>query len=310
MDQHSFIIRNYRPADSDTYVRFYSEAVSICHSRDSFLLAWLTGQSARPDDFSEENLLIAEREGALVGACHLVPEMAIDRVVLRLCVIPGVLAQNIALTLLRAALERTTALGATTLHADLKEDDSANRTLFASLGFAPVRRYTEMTLALGAVTVPELKYDRLTYRALEPGGEAEFAQLQNRVFAGSWGFCPNTTSQIVQQLNTPGYGHHGVILAYHARKAVGYCWTAQPRQPNLINRATNGRIHMMGVAPEFRNKGQGKHILWSGVKYLASKGVHTVELTVDNQNAPACSLYRSAGFTPATALVWYERRMR
>ena len=61
----------------------------------------------------------------------------------------------------------------------------------------------------------------MSHRPLVPGGEAEFTELQNRAFDGSWGFCPNTTTEIIEQLNTPGCGHDGVILTYHGDEAVG-----------------------------------------------------------------------------------------
>jgi mycothiol synthase len=315
MRPDSCIIRNYRPTDAEEYVRFYSEAESICHSCDSFLLAWLTDKSARPADFCEEDLLLAEREGAIVGACRVVPELTIGRAVLRLFAAPR-RSRDVTVKLLRAALERAHALGAARVHADLREDDSASRNLFADLGFTPVRRYTEMTLALGSVSIPEFRPDPLTYRSLQPGEEAEFTRLQNHVFGGSWGFCPNTTPQIVQQLSTPGYHHDGVILACQREKLVGYCWTALPHEPRgTAHRAPTkvcagiGRIHMMGIAPDLRNQGLGKHVLWAGLRHLASEGVHSVELTVDNENAPASSLYRRTGFEPMMGLVWYEKEI-
>jgi ribosomal protein S18 acetylase RimI-like enzyme len=64
------------------------------------------------------------------------------------------------------------------------------------------------------------------------------------------------------------------------------------------------------VAPEFRGRGLGRHLLMSGLKHLASKGIQTVELTVDEQNKTARVLYEKAGFKPKIALVWYEKKLR
>ncbi len=305
----SCVIRNYCPADLDEYVRLHAEGESVCQSADTFLLASLTSESLEPVDFSEKDLFLAEEGGRIVGACRVVPEMAIGRVVLRLLVMPGYLGRGTAAGLLRSALERARELKAAKAHADLREENRAARNLFADLGFRPVRRYTEMTLELEPVSIAE-KHDGLSLRHLKAGGEAEFTRLQNHVFGGSWGFCPNTTREIIQQLNTRGYGHDGVILAYHGEKAVGYCWTAEVRRPERRNGAAIGRIHMMGVAPEFRRRGVGRQVLWAGLKHLASKGIQTVELTVDRENEPACSLYEKTGFKPKTELVWYEKKLR
>jgi mycothiol synthase len=293
----------------DEYVRLHTEVESVCQAGDTFLLASLTGESLKPIDFSEKDLFLAEEQGRIVGACRVVPELAIDRAVLRLLITPGCFGQGTAARLLRSALERTRDLKAAKAHADLREENRAARNLFADLGFRPVRRYTEMTLELEPVSIVE-KYNGLSLRYLERDGETEFTQLQNHAFSGSWGFCPNTTPDIIQQLNTRGYGHDGVILAYDGKKAVGYCWTAEVRQPDRKSGAAIGRIHMMGVAPEFRGRGLGRQILWSGLKHLASKGIQTVELTVDRESEPACSLYEKAGFKPKTAVLWYEKKLR
>lgn len=253
---------------------------------------------------------MAEEQGRIVGACRVVPELAIGRAVLRLLVRPDFLGRRAAAGLLRSAIKRACDLKAAIVHADLRENDRAARNLFAGFEFRPVRRYAEMRLDLEPPLVVESKHIGLSHRPLEPGGETEFTRLQNRVFGESWGFCPNTTSEIVQQLNTCGYSHNGVILTYHGEDAAGYSWTAEVRRTHGETGEVIGRIHMMGVVPEFRGRGLGSHILWSGLKYLAGRGLQTVELTVDCQNEAACSLYKRAGFKLKTALLWYEKRIR
>jgi len=279
----------------------HAEGESVCRSDDAFLLSSLTGESPEPIDFSHKDLFLAEERGRIVGACRVVPEQAIDRAVLRLLIMPRCIERGIAGRLLCSALKRAGDLEVANVHADLREKDRAARDMFAGLGFRPVRRYADMTLELEPASIPGSKHQGLSHCPLEPGGEAEFTQLQNRVFGGAWGFCPNTTSEIVQQLNTSGCGRDGVIVSYKGEKTAGYCWTAE---------VVIGRIHMMGIVPEFRGQGLGRHILWSGLKYLACKGIQTVELTVDNENEAACLLYEGAGFKPKTALLWYEKQMR
>jgi mycothiol synthase len=67
---------------------------------------------------------------------------------------------------------------------------------------------------------------------------------------------------------------------------------------------------MMGVAPEYRRQGLGKLILQAGLKHLADSGIQTVELTADNENKAACSLYEGAGFELKTSVVWYEKMVK
>lgn len=304
------VIRNYCSADLEEYVEFHTDAESICRSEDTFLVAALKDESRAPIDFSESDFFLARARGAIVGSCRIVPEVAIDRAVLRLLLRPGPPSREVASELLRSALERAGDLNVNRVHADLREQDSDARDLFAGLGFRPIRRYTDMALDLDPGSIAEPEQKSLSFRSLEPGMEREFTQLQNRVFAGSWGFCPNTTPEIIQQLGVAGHGHEGVILAYHEEKAAGYCWTAHVSRWDRKGETALGRIHMMGVTPELRGRGLSRDILWAGLKHLANKGVQTVELTMDNENEAACSLYKGAGFRPKTALIWYEKRMR
>ena len=307
---NTHLIRNYRSADRERYVRFHVEAESICRCGDTFFLASLKGESPTPIEFSEDDVFLTEEQGRIVGACRVVPEPAIDRAVLMLLIEPGSLDTGAAAELLRSALTRADDLELAKVHADLREDNSAARDLFAGLGFRPVRRYAEMALELDSASIPESKHEELSHRPLEPGCEAEFTELQNRAFDGSWGFCPNTTTEIVQQLNAPGFGHDGVIISYQGEKAVGYCWTSEVQESAPASDKPIGRIHMMGIAPEFRGRGFGEYVLWSGLKHLAGKGIQTVELTMDDDNEAARSLYERAGFTPKTALIWYEKKLR
>jgi mycothiol synthase len=311
MDTDFCVIRNYRPADLEGYIRLHAEAESICASEDTFLLSALKGESPIPDDFSEQNLFLAEERGRIVGACRVVPEPAIDRAVLRLLLRAGLLDSEAAAGLLGRALERAADLGIGTVHADVREKDEAAREFFAGLGFRPVRRYAEMELSLDPAPIVQPEREGLSVNPLQPNAEeeAEFTRLQNHVFSGSWGFCPNSPSEITQRLNTPGYGHEGVMIAYQDGKPAGYCWTAEVRRSGEKVSETIGRIHMMGVAPEFHGRGLGTPILLSGLKHLALKGISTIELTADCENEAACALYGRVGFKETAALVWYEKKV-
>lgn len=308
MANDSFVIRSYCPDDLARYLRFHGDAEAICHSPDTFFLASLKDDVSEPTAFFHEDLLLAEERGEIVGSCRVVPESAIGRAVLRLFIARGLLSREIPETLVGSAINRVGALGLERAHADVKEDDEAARNLFAHLGFRPVRRYTEMVLDMNRAPIVQSK--RKDCHPLEPGAEEEFTRLQNRVFGGSWGFCPNTTPEVLRQLNTPGYGYDGLIVAYRGNKPVGYCWTTELRRPNEKSKAASGRIHMMGVAPESRGRGIGTHILRVGLEHLAAAGARTVELTVDNENEPAVSLYAKVGFKPKTAIIWYEKKMK
>jgi mycothiol synthase len=54
-----------------------------------------------------------------------------------------------------------------------------------------------------------------------------------------------------------------------------------------------GRIYMLGVDPDYRERGLGRQLLLIGLSYLKTKGLQVIELTVDSENKVACALYRS-----------------
>jgi ribosomal protein S18 acetylase RimI-like enzyme len=64
---------------------------------------------------------------------------------------------------------------------------------------------------------------------------------------------------------------------------------------------------MLGVDPDYRNKGIGRIALLSGLTYLKSRGVQVVELTVGSTNASALALYHRIGFKESSSCWWYEK---
>lgn len=310
MGTDACVIRNYCPDDLEQYIRLHAETESVCRSDDALLLGSLRDGASEPIGFSEENLFLGEVQGKIVGACRVVPELAIDRVVLRLLIRPGFINREAAGALIDAALKRAHNLKVSKAHVDLRENDKAACELFAGLGFQPIRRYADMKLDVEAAAIAEPKHESLTLRSLEPGEEDNFTELQNCSFGDSWGFCRNTPDEIIQTLNASAFGHDGVIIAFEEEKAAGYCWTVDARQTDQSTAPVTGRIHMLGVAPEFRGRGVGRLVLWAGLKYLANKAIKTVELTMDRENEASCSLYDGAGFKPHAELLWYEKILR
>ena len=64
---------------------------------------------------------------------------------------------------------------------------------------------------------------------------------------------------------------------------------------------------MLGVDTDYRNRGLGKKLLWSGLLHLRNKGRELIDITVDSQNIVAVTLYRSMGFQLHGETVWYEK---
>lgn len=298
---------------SDDSLRHYSlhaDFESVCRMEDALLHDFLTERSGNSGKMQKHNIFLAEERGVIVGSCRLIRERPIGRAVLRLLTAPGCNGSSFAADLVLSALKKAEKLETKTVHTDLKEDDKDSRRLFSRLGFKPVRRYTEMTLNINNGVDFTAGNGIISCRHLQPGGEAELTKLQNRAFGGSWGFCPNTKSDIVQKLSERGFGHEGIILANTGEKTAGYCWTSVVMRPNGSKDVPVGRIHMLGLAPEFRGRGLSKPVLLSGLNHLARQGIKTIELTSDNENTAAGRLYSDMGFKPKETIVWYEKLLQ
>jgi mycothiol synthase len=149
----------------------------------------------------------------------------------------------------------------------------------------------------------------LACRHLQRGEEDELTQIQNRSFAGTWAYNPNSVEEIAYRLGLIGCSPEDVILIFQGDKPTGYCWTATNLGESAAIGTNKGRIYMLGVDPDYRGKGIGKRALLAGLAHLKSKGIEAAELTVDSENAAACALYESVGFKISSTSAWYEKAL-
>ena len=308
MSQSSCTIRNYRPDDFNNFFQLQVETEQLDHSNRYFTPRTLTESLDRPHFSPEKDLFFAEVEGKIVGFCNTTSELRIGRVLFYFLVHPKYRRKGIAKRLIKKAFKRAKEYGAQVVQAEVTEANLAAKNLLSSLRFKPVRSFFELSLVL--YNVPGANVDNsLTSRPLMRGEEHRLTQIQNRLFAGTWGFNPNTTEEIVYRLNLFGCSPGDVIMIYNGDKPIGYCWTVINPEENLALKLKRGRIHMMGVDPDYRGKGLGKAVLSAGLNHLMKKGIELAQLTVDSENTVACSLYKSGGFEISATTLWYEKDM-
>jgi mycothiol synthase len=181
--------------------------------------------------------------------------------------------------------------------------------LLARMGFTLVRRFLELRLDLYKRHLQEIGNHPPYYRPLQSGEGESLTQLQNRCFAGSWGYNANTLEEINYRIKLPNCSPEDIILAFDSDKPIGYCWTRINPQKNKAPSEGTGRIYMLGVDPDYQGRGLGRQLLLIGLSYLKSKGLRVVELTVDHENKAARTLYKSVGFKLWTRSLWYEKKL-
>jgi len=261
----------------------------------------------RPNCSPEQDLFIAEAAGNIVGYMNVTPELTIGRVVLDCWVHPEHRGRRLGTELLIRAVHRAKELGAKIAHVNIPQDSAATKNVLAKLGFKCVRRFLELRLDLAKARRTDIEQAAPDCCHLQRGEERKLTQIQNRAFAGSWGYNLNTVEEITYFVNSSNCSPKDVILAYDGDQVMGYCWTSMNYGGEANAGERKGRVFMLGVDPDYRGRGIGKRVLLAGLAHLKSKGLRFAELTVDSENETACALYRSAGFKVLTDSLWYER---
>ena len=307
MSSSSYIVRNYRPSDFEDYVKLSIEAKKLASTGRCISAQALSEDLGRPNYSPEQDLFVVEMSGKIVGFINTTPELITRRILIDCLVHPEHRRKGLAKELLDYATHRAKELKAKVVQADIRQDNVIAKKVLSRLGFRPVREFPELRLQLDEAPLPDATHHNYVYRHLQPGEEAVLAQIQNRCFADTWGYNPNTIEEIAYSLQLSHCSPEDVALIYDGDKPVGYCWTKIDCETEVTDGKRKGRILMIGVDPDYRGKEIGKIALRAGLAYLKNKGVQVVELRVDSENKVARALYRSAGFKTWTNSLCYEK---
>lgn len=309
MSNPPYIIRNFRPGDFASYVQLNVEAEKLDPTGRCTSAQALSEVLGRPNYVAAEDLFVAEVGGKVIGYIDVRPELGIGRAVLDCLIHPEHRRKGLATELFHYASRRARELGARVVHVHAPEDNVAAKGLLSKLGFGFVRRFLELRRELSEAHLPDTEQGALSSRHLRPGEEDKLTEIQNRSFAGTWGYNPNTVEEIVHRLNMADSSPEDVILICEGDRPIGYCWTAIEPGENAAMGAGKGRIYMLGVDPDYRGRGIGKRALLAGLAHLKSKGMEVAELVVDSENPAACALYESGGFRILSTSAWYEKEL-
>ncbi len=300
------IIRNYRPEDFDNLIRLGDECEKTEQAYCGTFHQGLIESIGQPNHFPENNLFVAEKNGNILGYIDVMPELNIGRVVLSLIVHPEHCRKGLPKNLVERATDRARELGVNIVHVNIPQDNVMAKSLFSETGFNFVRLFFELRLDMTETHLPKPNKMALSCRQLRHGEEDKLLEIQNRSFADTWGYNPNTIEDIMYRISLPGWSPEDIIITSEADRLIGYCWTRSKSGEDKPISGDMGRIYMLGVDPDHRGKRVGKHVLMAGLSLLKSRGVRIVELTVDNANKAALALYKPVGFQVWTNNLWYE----
>ncbi|MCF7551568.1 mycothiol synthase [Pseudonocardia sp. WMMC193] len=237
--------------------------------------------------------LLAEEDGTVVGYAQR------DRDAAELAVHPDHRGRGVGAALLEGLL----GIGPTLdvwAHGDLP----AAAALAASHGLTRNRVLLQMRRTGGAL--PELVVpEGITIRPFVVGqDEDEFLRVNNAAFdwhpeQGGW-----TTAQVTEREGESWFDPAGFLLAEDEQGTLlGYHWTKVHHETDPVM----GEVYVLGVDPAAHGRGLGRVLTLAGLHHLAERGLDTVLLYVESDNAPAVRVYEKLGFVVHTSDVMYHR---
>ena len=300
-------IRNYVPTDLDTFRNVYTEAGKELFNIGDVSGFFFESIMGRPNFIPTRDIFLAENKtGKVLGFSFIRFEQAIKRVIFACFVRPPHRRQNLGTELLRWSIHKARKGRAGKMHASVEDRNIKGQGFLSRVGFIPVRRHLRMKLDLSRFSEGRKAFESTQLENFLEGQESALAEIQNAIFKGSWGFCPNTEEDIKFFLKLTGSRLQDILVLFAGEKRAGYLW------PHIISEEPGyvfpkqGRIHMCGIVKEFQGRGWGRSLIISGLLWFRQLGIQNIELMVDSQNVPAVALYKSLGFVTCTQELWYE----
>jgi mycothiol synthase len=146
--------------------------------------------------------------------------------------------------------------------------------------------------------------------------EQEWTALNNRAFAshpeqGRW-----TVRDVELREKERWFDADGFLLAERTdptgpTELIGFHWTKVHDRdvdgPPESRGHPIGEVYVVGIAPEAAGRGLGRVLTLAGLHHLRSRGLTSVLLYVDEDNATAIRTYERLGFTRYSTDVQYSR---
>jgi mycothiol synthase len=251
--------------------------------------------AAARQDFSLEDLLLAEAEGRYIGAVLAVRRAGGAAFLWPPVVHDGPLAAEAAQALLAAVGRRLDERGIVFMQCLLDPSDVAGR---ESLEQGAVPYVTDLIL-LSRPLRDELPRSNATDLSAESYSTAEnsrFAALVASTYEGTLD-CPVLASH---RTGEESLESHRATGTFHTEAWRIYRRGGVDAGILLLSEHPDRQVWevaYLGVIPAARGQGIGRAMLCDGLAFAAESGGRAVEIAADAGNLPALRLYRELGFT-------------
>jgi mycothiol synthase len=252
-----------------------------------------------PDVDLGQDVLVVEKDGSIVGYADVGlhgEHIWLDVRATDAETLPGLLLaiENVA----AAKMPDAKLMGYTA------EADAPLRDLFQSSGYNIVRHSYRMRVDLNG-TLPEPDWpDTISVRTMREGEERRFYDAQNASFEGTWMFHPEPYETWHHWfVDDPSFDPTLWFVAESGDELAGIVIARKADQePGL------GWIRILGVLPEYRQRGLGQALLRHAFAEFASRGLSAVGLGVDAENPTgAVRVYERAGMHVERTNLLFEK---
>ena len=223
MDKNYFKIRNYRRGDFDNYVQLHVETNGLDRSERSISKQRLAEDLGHPSFHPEIDLFVAAHGGSIIGYAAVFLEAAIKRAILECMIHPLHRKKGIATKLIRRAIRHAEEAESKVVQISVPEINLPARNLASRLGFKFIRHFNEFKLDLNNIRLPDPESSGYILRSLGRDEADKLTHIQNRAFADSWGFNPNTPDEIAYRINLCCCSPENIMMAYLKNHPIGYC---------------------------------------------------------------------------------------
>ena len=304
--QSEIQLRNFKWSDTSALSGLLGDVGTHGHRQWPEGVEGLRFELEYPRVQPQQNLVLADAAGELVGYAIVEPEQNIERSVVGVATAAKKHGEGLAGRLLDWTTERAAEF-APVAHLATREHERDLGEFVESIGWRRVRKYLKLECRPGSSRAAAVIPSGFTLRVMTGLDElTELTNLQNQSFSAHFGYSPNTDSEIKARLLAPGSGFDDVLLIRDADDLlVAYCWTQTGEHAG----PSFGRIGMTGVLPGAQGHGLGRAVAEAGFNHLLQRGVEVIELDVDSTNAPAIKIYTSLGFVTVSGVDWWEKSL-
>lgn len=251
--------------------------------------------------------LVAVLDGVVAGYANLTPSHGEHPAMAEVVVDPPGRGRGLGRQLVDAALTEGGTGARVWAHGDLP----AARSVARRLNLTGVRELLQLRRPLGRPELPEVVVPESvvlrTYRG--PADDTELVRVNAAAFEWHPEQGRMTEGDVAELRAEPWFDPAGLFLAFDETepdRLLGFHWT-KVHPPSGAEPAL-GEVYIVGIDPAAQGRGLGRLLTLAGLRYLRERGLETVLLYVEGDNAAALNTYGKLGFDRFHTDVAYARR--